>query len=66
MTKLCFAVALIALAVLATSTGADAITPSSHGGYCPAGTCADNGGKHALHLSHCKASNCQRRSKSGH
>lgn len=29
------------------------------GGYCPAGTCAVNGGRHAMVVSDCKASNCR-------
>jgi hypothetical protein len=29
------------------------------GGYCPAGTCAVNGGRRAMVVSDCKASNCR-------
>ena len=28
------------------------------GGYCPAGTCASNGGPRAANVKNCKASNC--------
>ena len=27
-------------------------------GYCPIGTCSDNGTRYARHISRCKASNC--------
>ena len=30
------------------------------GGYCPVGTCGRNGGKRAMNLANCAASNCRR------
>lgn len=32
---------------------------SSGGGYCPPGTCAQNGGPRAAELRHCKKENCK-------
>jgi hypothetical protein len=32
----------------------------SDSGYCPKGTCAQNGGNSACHVSNCSAANCSR------
>jgi hypothetical protein len=44
----------------AQQTGGERVKRGPMSGYCPPGTCANNGGRRAMIVSDCKASNCKR------
>ncbi|MCC6494167.1 MAG: hypothetical protein IT424_14230 [Pirellulales bacterium] len=55
----------IALAAVAASIGIATETFAQgrdrvNGGYCPAGTCAKNGGRYAANTKNCSAANCSK------
>jgi hypothetical protein len=56
---------IVALASVAFATVSDAACRGTaaavkHGGYCPAGTCAESGGAWACNMKNCAAKNCRK------
>ena len=57
---LIIAVASVALATVSEAACRGTAAAVKSGGYCPSGTCAQNGGKWACNTKNCSAKNCRK------
>ena len=57
---LMMAILVAGLPLLLAINEATGAAEGPHSGYCPAGTCADNGGPFADNVNNCRKENCGR------